>query len=118
MISLIFKITFFFTFFFISNLYTKVTLANIVVISYESFNNKEKWRIAVGGEFGTKVFPFRIGLFYGGYDKMSVGMGFGLHVPSNKGSFGVDFGISYKGNIDINSSNGIDFGLGIYWTQN
>jgi len=41
MISLIFKITFFFTFFFISNLYTKVTLANIVVISYESFNNKD-----------------------------------------------------------------------------
>ena len=84
----------------------------------ESFNNKEKWRIALGGEFGTKVFPFRIGLSYGGYDKMSVGMGFGLHIPSNKGSFGVDFGISYKGNIDINSSNGIDFGLGIYWTQN
>ncbi|MDG2001363.1 MAG: hypothetical protein P8J46_06225 [Alphaproteobacteria bacterium] len=41
MISLIFKITFFFTFFFISNLYSKVTLANIVVISYESFNNKD-----------------------------------------------------------------------------
>ena len=41
MISLIFKITFFFTFFLISNIYTKVTLANIVVISYESFNNKD-----------------------------------------------------------------------------
>ena len=40
MISLIFKITFFFTFFLISNIYTKVTLANIVVISYENFNNK------------------------------------------------------------------------------
>ena len=41
MVNLIFKITFFFTFFIISNLYTKVSLANIVVISYESFNNKE-----------------------------------------------------------------------------
>ena len=41
MINLIFKITFFFTFFIISNLYTKVSLANIVVISYESFNNKD-----------------------------------------------------------------------------
>ena len=84
----------------------------------DSFNNKEKWRVAVGGEFGTKVFPFRLGLSYGGYDKMSVGMGFGLHIPSNKGSFGIDFGISYKGNIDVNSANGFDFGLGLYWTQN
>ena len=41
MINLIFKITFFFTFLIISSLYTKVSSANIVVISYESFNNKD-----------------------------------------------------------------------------
>ena len=41
MINLIFKITFFFTFLIISSFYTKVSSANIVVISYESFNNKD-----------------------------------------------------------------------------
>jgi len=82
-----------------------------------SFNNKEKWRIAVGGEFGNKIFPFRIGLSYGGYDKMSLGMGVGLHIPSNKGYFSLDFGISYKGNLDFDSSNGLDFGFGIHWSQ-
>ena len=83
-----------------------------------SFNNKEKWRVAIGGEFGNDIFPFRFGISYGGYDKMSVGMGFGLHIPSNSGSFALDFGISYKGNIDIQASNGVDFGFGIYWMQN
>ena len=82
-----------------------------------SFNNKEKWRVAVGGEFGNKIFPFRLGLSYGGYDKMSLGMGFGLHIPSNKGYFSLDFGISYKGNLDFNSSNGLDFGFGVHWSQ-
>ena len=83
-----------------------------------SFNNEEKWRVAFGGEFGDNIFPFRVGLSYGGYDKMSIGMGFGLHIPSTKGFFAIDFGVSYKGNIDIQSSNGFDFGFGIYWIQN
>ena len=48
---------------------------------------------------------------------MSLGMGFGLHIPSNKGYFSLDFGISYKGNLDFNSSNGLDFGFGIHWSQ-
>ncbi len=83
-----------------------------------SFNNKEKWRVSVGGEFGTQIFPFRLGFSYGGYDSISFGLGMSLRIPSNKGYFSFDIGLGFKGGDSLDSANGLDFGFGVNWIQN
>ena len=80
-----------------------------------SFNNIEKWKLAIAAEFGKKNFPFRIGYSYGGSDRENIGLGFGVYIPTNKGRFAFDLGFGYKGSYNFNSANGIDFGFGFSW---
>ncbi len=77
----------------------------------ESFYNMQKWRFAFGYIFGSKRVPLRLGVSYGGYDKQSIGFGYGLRL----GKFSFDFGIGYKGKLNIKKSNGIDFGFNLQW---
>ncbi len=80
-----------------------------------SFNNIEKWKLAIAAEFGGGNFPFRIGYSYGGNNYMSIGMGFGIYIPTNKGKFAFDLGLGYKGSYNFNSANGFNFGFGWSW---
>lgn len=79
----------------------------------ESFGNNKKWRFAFGYIFGKDRFPVRVGGSYGGYDKKSFGFGWGLKLQK----FHFDVGIGLKGSLNLNKSNGIDFGFNIYWLK-
>ena len=76
-----------------------------------AFGNIEKWRFSTGYIFQKKRIPLRIGLSYGGYDKKSFSFGSGLHFSK----LHFDFGISFKGNLNIYKTNGIDFGMNMSW---
>ena len=78
-----------------------------------SFGNLKKWRLAFGYIFGKQRFPFRLGMSYGGYDKKSFGFGWGARL----GKINFDVGIGLKGSLDIDKSNGIDFGFNMYWMK-
>mgnify|MGYP001266666640 CR=1 FL=1 len=73
------------------------------------------WKLAIAAEFGGGNFPFRIGYSYGGNNYMSIGMGFGIYIPTNKGKFAFDLGLGYKGSYNFNSANGFNFGFGWSW---
>jgi len=78
-----------------------------------SFGNTKKWRLAFGYTFGKDRFPVRVGASYGGYDKKSFGFGWGARL----GQFNFDIGLGLKGSLNLDKSNGIDFGFNMYWIK-
>ena len=91
----------------------KLVVCDISVGFDNSFMNKQKWRFALGYEFGSQKFPLRCGFSYGGYDGKSIGVGFGY----NFGGYSMDFGLNYKGSYSYGSSTGYDIGLDFYWMK-
>ena len=92
---------------------TKYIVLDVKTGFDDSFSNAQRWRIAFGYIFGSERTPLRFGMSYGGYDKQSIGFGYGLRL----GKFNFDFGLGYKGKVDFKKSNGIDFGIGLQWTS-
>ena len=78
-----------------------------------SLGNLKKWRFAFGYIFGKDKFPFRVGISYGGYDKKSFGFGWGVKLRK----FRFDVGLGLKGSLEIDKSNGLDFGFNMYWLK-
>ena len=76
-----------------------------------TLGNVEKWRLATGYIFSNKKFPLRVGMSYGGYDKKSFSFGGGLHFSK----IHLDFGLTFKGAMNLDKTNGIDFGLNMNW---
>ena len=79
----------------------------------DSFGNMKKWRFAFGYIFGKDRFPLRLGISYGGYDRKSFGFGWGVRL----GKFNFDVGLGLKGSLNLDKSNGLDFGFNMYWME-
>ena len=89
----------------------------LTFISVPGLAYRSDWfflQLAFGYIFGKEKFPLRVGMSYGGYDKKSFGFGWGLRL----GKINFDAGIGLKGSLDLDKSNGLDFGFNMYWMGN
>ena len=80
----------------------------------DNFTSYGNWKFSFGTEITRfKKTPFRFGYSFGGKDANDLSYGFGYHL----GPLQIDFGMTFKSGIIIQTSKGIDFSLGLIWSS-
>ena len=80
----------------------------------DNFTSYGSWKFSFGTEITRfKKIPFRFGYSFGGKDASDLSYGFGYHL----GPLQIDFGMTFKSGVIIQTSKGIDFSFGLIWSS-